>query len=191
MPAPPTWPTQGLRRAGLRTMRGRRTRGTGRGGWRCCLRRGAARRASGGRGCGGTARGRVRGRRRPWMRSLAAAIRGCRGPVRCSCGHLLADLREPPQRRGGGLLRNDAVAERLKLVVAADADGGVCDVTRGQAHHPLDERGRQAWLALGSRFGGQWRGASDCGFVAADRGLVLAPVLLPCHVVRRIPKAVG
>src|SRR5690348_1503890 len=82
MPAPPTWPTQGLRRAGLRTMRGRRTRGTGRGGWRCCLRLGAARRASGGRGFGGTARGRVRGRRRPWMRSLGAAIRGCRVLVR-------------------------------------------------------------------------------------------------------------
>jgi len=44
--------------------------------------------------------------------------------------------------REGRLLGHHAIAQGLQLVIAADADGGVCDVPVWQAHHPFHE----AWV---------------------------------------------
>ena len=78
------------------------------------------------------------------------------------------------RRASGGLLGDDAVADDLQLAGAGDA-GHLGHESRGQAHHPLGERGRQPGPAGRPRLGGRRRGVPEDVLPAADRRLVLSP----------------
>ena len=90
-------------------------------------------------------------------------------------------------QREACLLRDDAIAEHLQRLGAAQAVAG--DVALGQAHHPLDERRAQPVASVVLNSGG-W-GWSCESLPPSDGGLVLAPLRGRSTICGSITKAIA